>query len=319
MHVRKFFALQVPATIGRPVGENPISPSEIPHARASSCRRLLASALTIVLLAIAPQLETQAQRARTDATSERRSLSHHLQLKSLPENEQSDNRSSASPPRGRGERTGTRFGLAFKTSTLGLGADLGVRIFRPFNLRVGFSTFHFEAGLKHDGVPYEGSLRLRSLQAVLDWFPTAGSFHMSPGLVFHNDNRVMATSTPPPGQIESAGNVIFISDPQNPITGKAKSIVGSVAPMILLGFGNLVPRTSHFGFSLDFGVLYQGHPTSTFVLVGAVCDASGTLCTNIAKDADTQKAVKTARHDLEKGVSFMRYYPVVSVEFGYRF
>jgi hypothetical protein len=217
------------------------------------------------------------------------------------------------------ERIASRFTLAVKASTLGLGADLGVRILRPLNLRVGFSTFHFGAELEHDGIPYEGTLRLRSLQATVDWFPTAGSFHVSPGVVFHNDNRVTATSTPPAGQVEGAGDVIFVSDPQNPITGKAMSIVGSVAPMIVVGFGNLVPRSRHFGYSVDFGVVYQGHPTSTFVLVGAVCDPSGALCTDIAKDADTQRAVKNARHDLDRGVSFMRYYPVVSLEFGYRF
>ena len=227
--------------------------------------------------------------------------------------------SSAPSVATRAEGTASRFALAFKVSTLGLGADLGLRIIRPLNLRVGFSTFHFGADLKHDGVPYEGNLRLRSLQATVDWFPTAGSFHVSPGVVLHNDNRVTATSTPPAGQVEGAGDTIFVSDPQNPITGKAKSIVGSVAPMIVLGFGNLVPRTSHFGYSVDFGVVYQGHPTSTFVLVGAVCDPSGTLCTDIANDTDTQKAVKTARHELDKGVSFMRYYPVVSAEFAYRF
>ena len=217
------------------------------------------------------------------------------------------------------EGIASRFALAVKASTLGLGADLGVRIVRPLNLRVGFSTFHFGAELEHDGIPYEGTLRLRSLQATVDWFPTAGSFHVSPGVVFHDDNRVTATSTPPAGHVEGAGDIIFVSDPQNPITGKATSIVGSVAPMIVLGFGNLVPHSRHFGYSLDFGVVYQGHPTSTFVLVGAVCDPSGALCIDIAKDADTQKAVKNARHDLDRGVSFMRYYPVVSVEFGYRF
>jgi hypothetical protein len=219
----------------------------------------------------------------------------------------------------RAEGTASRFALAFKASTLGLGADLGVRIIHPLNLRVGFSTFHFGAELDHDGVPYEGNLRLRSLQATLDWFPTGRSFHVSPGVVFHNDNRVTATSTPPVGQVEAAGDVIFLSDPQNPITGKAKSSVGSVSPMIVLGFGNLIPRSRHFGYSVDLGVVYQGHPTSTFVLVGTVCDPSGAFCTDIANDAETQKAVKNARRDLDKGVSFMRYYPVVSVEFAYRF
>ena len=214
----------------------------------------------------------------------------------------------------------SRFGLAFKTSTLGLGGDLGVRLVRPINLRVGFSTFHFTADLNHDRIPYEAGLRLRSLETIVDWFPFAGSYHVSPGLIFNNHNHITATATLPPGQVETSGNIKYISDPNNPIVGNAQSAFRKVAPVLLVGFGNLLPRYHHFAYSVDFGFVYQGHPNSNFTLHGSACDPSGIVCVNIADDIDTRKQVAAAQRDLNKSVStFMRFYPVVSVEFGYRF
>lgn len=313
MQDRKFSSLLAPAK------HTLFAPHSRLFLRHGNAQRVIAGLLVCAFLAITiARIDAQPPNSASAQGFERQWRGNAFQVQS-PAPAKTPTAGSAPSVATRAEGTASRFALAFKASTLGLGADLGVRIVHPLNLRVGFTTFHFGAELEHDGVPYEGTLRLRSLQATLDWFPAAGSFHVSPGVVFHNDNRVTATSTPPAGQVESAGDAAFVSDPRNPITGKAKSIVRSVAPMLVLGFGNLVPRTSHFGYSVDLGVVYQGQPTSTFVLLGAVCDPSGTFCTDLANDADTQKAVKTARHDFDKGVSFMRYYPVVSVEFAYRF
>jgi hypothetical protein len=209
--------------------------------------------------------------------------------------------------------------LAAKASTLGLGADFGVRIVRPLNLRVGFSTFHFTTDLSHDGTGYEGSLRLGSVQTVVDWFPLSGSFHVSSGIIFHNGNHVTATSTIPPGQVQTSGSTTYISDPQNPIKGRAQSDVRTVAPLLTVGLGNLVPHHHHFSYSMDFGVVYQGHPKSSFTLQGGACDPSGRLCGNVADDIDTQAQIRSAQRDLDRSVRFMRYYPVISVAFGYRF
>lgn len=194
-----------------------------------------------------------------------------------------------------------------------------MRIARPLNLRLGFGTFHFTTDLSRDGTGYQGSLRLRSLQIVTDWFPFAGSFHISPGILLHNNNRVTAISAPPVGQVQTAGDIAYISDPQNPIVGRAQSQVSNVSPMLLVGFGNLVPKGRHFAYSVDFGAVYQGHPKSSFELKGGACDPTGAFCSNLANSIDTQAEIASAQRDLNKGVAFMRFYPVVSVEFGYRF
>src|SRR5262249_49667599 len=153
---------------------------------------------------------------------------------------------TAEPVQREQKSTGSRFGLAARVSTLGLGADAGFRLARPLNLRVGFNSFDYSRNLSSDGVAYRGTLHLRSVQASLDWFPFSHSLHFGPGLLILNGNRVTALATPPVGRVLRAGAEDYISDPQDPIKGSAKSGIKKVAPMVSFGFGNLVPRKGHF-------------------------------------------------------------------------
>ena len=213
----------------------------------------------------------------------------------------------------------SRFSASGKVATLGLGADLGFRVARPLNLRAGFSTFRYGRSLSKDGVAYQGVIHLQSLEILADWFPFRRSFHVSSGVLLHNHNRITALANPPLGQVLTAGQESYISDPQNPIAGKASSGIRPVAPVLMIGFGNLVPRSRHFAYSMDFGVVFQGSPKSQFSLRGGACDPSGAFCANVADDGSILAEAQSARSDLDKSVSFMRYYPVVSLAFGYRF
>src|SRR5262249_487309 len=139
------------------------------------------------------------------------------------------------------------------------------------------------------------------------------------GVLLHDNNRVTANANPPVGQVLSAGPQTYISDPQNPIMGKASSGIRSVSPMLTLGFGNLVPRSSHFPYSVDLGVLSHGSPKSRSTFGGGAGDPWGGFGVIVADEGATQGEAQSPRHDLDKSVSFMRFYPVVSVGFGYRF
>ena len=92
-----------------------------------------------------------------------------------------------------------------------------------------------------------------------------------------------------------------------------------VAPMVLFGFGNLVPRTRHFSVSTDIGVVFQGLPSTQFTLLGSACDVSGVHCRNVTRDANIQADVRSGEKTMQDDLSIMKYYPVISVEFGYRF
>jgi hypothetical protein len=223
------------------------------------------------------------------------------------------------PVRAKGVNFGSRFALAFRTSTLGLGADVGVRLADHVNLRIGFSGFNYSRTVNDGNIPYVGVLRLRSLQVMADYFPGHGGFHLSPGLLLYDGNRVTANALFSKAQILSSGTNKFTSDPNDPITGAARSSMRKVAPMILAGFGSLVPRTRHFGVSVDFGVVFQGLPSTSFIMLGSACDPKGRNCSKVAADSDIQSDIRAGEQTMQDDLSIMRYYPIVSVSLGYRF
>ncbi len=218
-----------------------------------------------------------------------------------------------------GRPAGSRFALGLKASTLGLGADAGLRLARRFNVRVGFNAFNYSRNLSSDGIAYNSSFRLRSVQALLDWFPFRPSFHVSAGVLAYNGNHMTANALVSNGQTLSAGDETVISNPANPITGRATSAVRVVAPVIAIGFGNFVASTSHVGFSVDLGVVFQGAPHSTLTLRGSACDPSGEFCADIAGDPNMQAEALAEKRTIDKELFFMKYYPFVSLSVGYRF
>lgn len=214
---------------------------------------------------------------------------------------------------------GSRFALGLKASTLGVGGDAGMRLTRRFNLRVGFNAFNYHRNLSNDGIDYDSAFRLRSVQALLDWFPFQPSFHLSGGLLLYNGNHMTANALVPNNQVLNAGDENVISNPANPVKGKATSGVRVVAPMVAVGFGNFVPRTGHVGFSVDVGVVFQGAPHSTLTLSGSACDPSGEFCGDIAGDQNIQAEALAGRQSISKELFFMKYYPFVSLGLSYRF
>jgi hypothetical protein len=223
------------------------------------------------------------------------------------------------PVRAKGASFASHFALAFRTSTLGLGADVGARLADHVNLRVGFSGFNYSRTVSDGNIPYLGVLRLRSLQALVDWFPGHGGFHLSPGALLYDGNRVTANALFSHGQILSSGTKIFTSDPKDPITGAARSSMRKIAPMILAGFGSVVPRSRRLGISVDFGVVFQGLPSTSFTMLGSACDAKGKNCSKIAADADIQSDVRAGEQTMQNDLSIMKYYPIASVSLGYHF
>ncbi|HSK45220.1 MAG TPA: hypothetical protein VLA83_15175 [Candidatus Binatia bacterium] len=217
------------------------------------------------------------------------------------------------------QHAGSRFGLAFKTSTLGLGAEFGTRLTNRVNLRVGFSGLNYSRTVSDSGMAYVGSLRLRSVQSVVDWFPWSHGFHLSPGLLLFDGNHVTAKALLPTGQVLTSGENDFVSNPRDPIKGFAQSTMRKVAPIVLFGFGNIVPHTRRFSVATDFGVVFQGMPNTQFVLLGSACDASGVHCRDITRDASIQADVRSGQKTMQDDLSMMKYYPVISVQFGYRF
>jgi hypothetical protein len=150
------------------------------------------------------------------------------------------------------------FGIGAKISTLGLGVEAGVGVASHTNIRAGFNFFDYSHSFDKDGVTYDGKLQLRSFEVRLDQY-IAGPFHITPGVMLYNGNKATATIQVPGSRSFTLGDIQYFSSSTNPITGTGTVPMTKVAPELLFGFGNLLPRSGrHFGVNFEFGFAYQG-------------------------------------------------------------
>lgn len=91
-------------------------------------------------------------------------------------------------------------------------------------------------------------------------------------------------------------------------------------PMFTVGWGNLLPRNQrHFSIPLELGVIYTGSPRAALNLGGSACDPSGANCAATSSFPEFQANVQAEQNKLNKDMSAFRFYPVVSVGFGFNF
>jgi len=221
-----------------------------------------------------------------------------------------------------GEDSG-RFGIGVKTSFLGVGVEVGARVTHRSNARVGFNILGYSRNFSKDGINYGGHLSFRTFEAHYDFFPRAGNFHVSPGVLAYMGNPVTANAIVPGDQSFSLGGQTYYSDPSAPATANGRVNFNQVSPTATVGWGNLVHRDSkHLSIPVELGVAFQGSPKSTLNLTGNVCNApSGSLLRSCMSTSNStvQSNVVAEQGRINKSMSPFKVYPIISVGFGYKF
>ena len=221
---------------------------------------------------------------------------------------------------GEGTRLSSRLAIGVKVSALGAGLEAATPFSRRANLRAGFNAFGLDLRFHRDGIPYSGQLSFHSVEAHYDWFPFYGSFHISPGVLVYNGNRLNARVSIPASQSFTLNHTPYVSDAAKPVNGTGSLNFPRAGPMISIGWGNLLPRNgTHFTIPFEVGAVYTGPPLARLNLAGAVCDSSGTNCRNFAADPILQSNVQGENNRLNRLLSPFRFYPLISVGFGFSF
>lgn len=217
-----------------------------------------------------------------------------------------------SPPR--------HVGVSVKLTTLGVAIEGATPVHERVNVRAGFNVFGLTHDFDTDGIGLAAQLKLRSFSTYLDWFPFGGGFHVTPGVMVYNGNGLEATATVPAGRKFSLGDESLISNPANPVTGTAKIAFEKVAPVLLIGWGNLIPRGERrWSIPFETGVVYSRAPTATLNLGGSACSPGGTNCRSIAGDAGLQRDLTTQQNKMNSDLSVLKALPIISLGFSYRF
>jgi hypothetical protein len=208
------------------------------------------------------------------------------------------------------------FGI--KANTLGAGAELATPLFRQFNLRSGVNFLAFASPFGIDGVNYNANLHFRSSQSTLDWFPMGHSFHISPGILY-SKNTVSSTATVLAGQNFTLGDQDFVNSVGDPVHGNMSlAYPRAVSPMLLLGFGNILPRTSRrLSVPVELGVAYTGAATINVNLTGTACTNQG--CTSFAANSEAQASLTQEIQKIDEDLKKVPVYPILSLGVAYHF
>lgn len=218
------------------------------------------------------------------------------------------------------------FGVGIGVSSLGAQIQGAVTVMKYANIRGGFNDFKYSTSFDKDGTSYQnGTLNLRSTEITWDqFFPHARSLHISGGALVFNDNSGSASTYVSPSQSFSLGNASYISggalnNNTVPVSGTATIGFHRVAPMLLIGYGNLLPRSSrHFSINIEAGVVFEGSPSVKLNLTGTACANFDSGCVNAATDPGVQANVVAEQNKLSNDLSPFKYYPVISLVFGYK-
>lgn len=146
-------------------------------------------------------------------------------------------------------------------STNGLGLGYAKSIGDDFAVRGQLNRYDYSySGDMGDFGPtatLDVKLKLSSVQVIGDWYPSAGGWRLSGGLVF-NDNKVTL----------NAANAKIGNDPTpRSATGEVK-MSDSISPYLGVGYATRPKDAKGFGFNFDLGVMFQD-PKVTLSAPGA--------------------------------------------------
>lgn len=211
------------------------------------------------------------------------------------------------------------FAIGVKASSLGLGLEAGIGLGSRLNLRAGINGLNATHRMASNGIQYDAAIRFRSAEALVDIF-LIKSFHVSPGLLLYNGNKIVANAFVPGGSTFTLNGVPLVSDPANPLNGTGTVLLNKAAPMIRWGFGNMVPRSGHFSFHIEGGIIFQGTPKAQLNLHGSACDPiTVTLCYNVATDPTIQANIAAQQAQINNDLKIIKFYPAFSMGLSYRF
>ena len=204
-------------------------------------------------------------------------------------------------------------GVGFGVSSLGYRFDGAVRVTEQSNFRGAFNFLNYNKDTSRNGIDYAAKLGLRSLQFTYEQYIYKG-FHVGGGVLAYNGNHADGDAAVAAGQTFSLGNARYFSGATNPIHGTARVDLGHAAPIVVLGFGNPIPRSTRLiGFYVDGGVAFQAAPRSTLALSGLACGVSPTVgCVNAATDPTVQANVLAEQNQINDDLNLLKYYPLLS-------
>lgn len=199
-------------------------------------------------------------------------------------------------------------GVTASLGTTGAGLHVSVPVMQQLNARFGINGLSYS----HDGstsdVDYEFKLKMRTFDALLDYFPMNGGFRLTGGVVY-NGNKIDAHGRPSATGTYTFNGRTYAAAAVGNLDGQID--FRNLAPYLGIGWGNAVAKEKGWGFSADLGVLFQSSPRTSLSNTG--CTAPALVCSQIAAD------VAAENRSLQDEANDFKAFPVLRVGVSYKF
>ena len=189
--------------------------------------------------------------------------------------------------------------LGATLGTAGIGLEAGLRHGDRLGARLGLSWIPFSVDIDEDDVTGTAEPPSPIVRATLDFFPRAGTFHLSAGL--HHVRQGVSVEMIPTDSIE-VGDNRYAPEEAGRFLGEAWG--RTTAPY--LGFG-WQGRGGRLQFYSDLGVAFTGSPSITVRVTGP-----------LAGDSEFMEDLRSETREAEDDVSDFRFLPHLALGLRYR-
>lgn len=193
-------------------------------------------------------------------------------------------------------------GITGSLGTTGIGAHVSVPVMPNFNARFGVNALRYNYDGSTSDLDYDFKLKLRTFDALLDYFPQGTGFRFTGGIVF-NGNKIDAVGRPTASGTYTLNGRTYSAASAGTLDGRID--FRNVAPYLGIGWGNAVAREKGWTFSTDLGVMIQGSPRTSLSNVG--CTAPAPVCAQLAADVATENIRLNDEADDFKAYPVLRF------------
>ena len=198
-------------------------------------------------------------------------------------------------------------GLTGSVSTNGLGLHLNTPLSDSFAARFGFNLGQFEYDEVVSNIRYDAKIKGRTVDALLDYFPTRSGFRLTTGLIY-NGNKVDVTGRPDISGTFNFNGTIYTAEQILGVKGRIK--YQEIAPYLGIGWSTGRAAEAGWSFAGDLGILYQGSPETTLTIANCL---AGALCPQIQNNLNAEARA------LDREAEDYKYFPIIRIGLRYRF
>jgi len=201
-------------------------------------------------------------------------------------------------------------GVTADLGTTGIGAHVSIPLESKLNARFGLNYLSHAYSGDTSNVNYDFTLKLKTVDALLDYFPMDNGFRITGGIAY-NDSRANGIGKPSLNGIYNLNGALYPVANIGTLNGNVE--FRKSAPYLGIGWGNGT-KNAGWGFSSDFGVLFQGRPKTSLTSSGCtLATTPSSSCDTLARDLIAENV------NLADKTKSLQYFPVVRIGATYTF